>query len=75
VSGAFDALDRSFMEFADCALSARVVRICAPVLVDPCYGQTRTNSWRYPIFMAAYLFAMAYVGSWITYRVATALLS
>jgi ferrous iron transport protein B len=34
-----------------------------------------TNSWRYPIFMAAYLFAMAYVGSWITYRVATALWS
>jgi ferrous iron transport protein B len=34
-----------------------------------------TNSWRYPIFMAAYLFAMAYVGSWITYRIATALLS
>ena len=32
-----------------------------------------TNSWRYPIIMAAYLFAMAYVGSWITYRVATAL--
>jgi ferrous iron transport protein B len=34
-----------------------------------------TNSWRYPIFMAAYLFAMAYIGSWITYRVATALSS
>jgi ferrous iron transport protein B len=34
-----------------------------------------TNSWRYPIFMAAYLFAMAYVGSWITFRLATALLS
>jgi ferrous iron transport protein B len=32
-----------------------------------------TNSWRYPIIMAAYLFAMAYVGSWITYRVAVAL--
>jgi ferrous iron transport protein B len=32
-----------------------------------------TNSWRYPIMMAAYLFAMAYVGSWITFRVATAL--
>jgi ferrous iron transport protein B len=31
-----------------------------------------TNSWRYPIIMAAYLFAMAYVGSWITYRVALA---
>jgi ferrous iron transport protein B len=34
-----------------------------------------TNSWRYPIIMAAYLFAMAYVGSWITYRAAVALLS
>jgi ferrous iron transport protein B len=32
-----------------------------------------TNSWRYPIFMAAYLFAMAYAGSWITYRVAMAM--
>jgi len=32
-----------------------------------------TNSWRYPIIMAAYLFGMAYVGSWITYRVAMAL--
>ncbi len=33
-----------------------------------------TNSWRYPIIMAAYLFAMAYVGSWITFRIATALI-
>jgi ferrous iron transport protein B len=32
-----------------------------------------TNSWRYPIMMAAYLFALAYVGSFITYRVALAL--
>jgi ferrous iron transport protein B len=32
-----------------------------------------TNSWRYPIIMAAYLFALAYVGSFITFRVATAL--
>jgi ferrous iron transport protein B len=32
-----------------------------------------TNSWRYPIIMAAYLFALAYVGSWITFRVAVAL--
>jgi ferrous iron transport protein B len=32
-----------------------------------------TNSWRYPIIMAAYLFGMAYVGSWITYRIAMAL--
>ena len=34
-----------------------------------------TNSWRYPIIMAAYLFALAYAGSWIAYRVALALLS
>jgi ferrous iron transport protein B len=34
-----------------------------------------TNSWRYPIIMAAYLFALAYAGSWITYRVALALTS
>ena len=33
-----------------------------------------TNSWRYPIIMATYLFAMAYVGSWIVFRVSTALL-
>jgi ferrous iron transport protein B len=32
-----------------------------------------TNSWRYPVIMAAYLFGLAYVGSWITYRVASAL--
>jgi ferrous iron transport protein B len=32
-----------------------------------------TNSWRYPIIMAAYMFALAYVGSWITYTIARAL--
>jgi ferrous iron transport protein B len=32
-----------------------------------------TNSWRYPVMMAAYLFALAYLGSWITFRIATAL--
>jgi ferrous iron transport protein B len=32
-----------------------------------------TNSWRYPIIMAAYLFGLAYAGSFITYRVALAL--
>jgi ferrous iron transport protein B len=29
-----------------------------------------TNSWRYPIIMAAYMFALAYAASFITYRVA-----
>ena len=28
-----------------------------------------TNSWRYPLAMAAYLFALAYVASYVTYHV------
>jgi ferrous iron transport protein B len=28
-----------------------------------------TNSWRYPLIMAAYLFALAYLASFVTYRV------
>ena len=27
-----------------------------------------TNSWRYPVIMAAYLFALAYIASFVTYR-------
>ena len=34
-----------------------------------------TNSWRYPIIMAAYMFALAYAGSFVTYRIALALTS
>ena len=33
-----------------------------------------TNSWRYPLAMAGYLFALAYLASFVTYRVASALL-
>ena len=29
-----------------------------------------TNSWRYPLYMAGYLFALAYLAAFITYRVA-----
>ena len=32
-----------------------------------------TNSWRYPLLMAGYLFALAYIASFITYHVAVAL--
>jgi ferrous iron transport protein B len=32
-----------------------------------------TNSWRYPLIMATYLFALAYVASFATYRIALAL--
>ena len=28
-----------------------------------------TNSWRYPLIMAAYLFGLAYLASFVTYRV------
>ncbi|HVO08808.1 MAG TPA: ferrous iron transport protein B [Burkholderiaceae bacterium] len=31
-----------------------------------------TNSWRYPLIMAGYLFAMAYVASFLTYQIANA---
>jgi ferrous iron transport protein B len=31
-----------------------------------------TNSWRYPLIMAGYMFALAYAGSFITYRLALA---
>ncbi|MFM1887266.1 MAG: ferrous iron transport protein [Pseudomonadota bacterium] len=32
-----------------------------------------TNSWRYPVVMAAYLFALAYAAAFVTYHVAVAL--
>jgi ferrous iron transport protein B len=32
-----------------------------------------TNSWRYPLIMAGYLFLMAYVSAFVTYRIAVAL--
>jgi ferrous iron transport protein B len=31
-----------------------------------------TNSWRYPLIMAGYLFALAYIASFITFRVVSA---
>ncbi|HEX7374579.1 MAG TPA: ferrous iron transporter B [Steroidobacteraceae bacterium] len=33
-----------------------------------------TNSWRYPLLMAAYLFALAYVAAFVTYHVTNLLL-
>jgi ferrous iron transport protein B len=32
-----------------------------------------TNSWRYPLLMAAYLFGLAYGAAWLTFRISTAL--
>jgi len=43
---------------------------CLPTLA---VVKRETNSWRYPLMMAGYLFALAYLASFITYRVALAL--
>jgi len=32
-----------------------------------------TNSWRYPLLMAGYMFALAYLASFLTYRIALAM--
>jgi ferrous iron transport protein B len=43
---------------------------CLPTLA---VVKRETNSWRYPLLMAGYLFGLAYVASFITYRVALSL--
>jgi ferrous iron transport protein B len=42
---------------------------CLSTLVT---ARRETNSWRYPLIMAGYLFAMAWVASFATYRIAVA---
>jgi ferrous iron transport protein B len=56
------------------ALSLLVWYVFAPQCLSTLATVKReTNSWRYAILMAAYLFALAYVASWITYRLTIAL--
>jgi ferrous iron transport protein B len=56
------------------ALSLLVWYVFAPQCLSTLATVRReTNSWRYAGFMAAYLFALAYVASFITYRIAVAL--
>jgi ferrous iron transport protein B len=74
VSGALTPLIQSWS--LPTALSLLAWYVFAPQCLSTLATVKReTNSWRYPVLMAAYLFAMAYAGSWITYRVATALAS
>ncbi len=55
------------------ALSLLAWYVFAPQCVATLSAVKReTNSWRYPILMAAYLFGLAYLASFITYRVALA---
>ena len=56
------------------ALSLLAWYVFAPQCISTLATVRReTNSWRYPLIMAAYLFGLAYLGSFITYRVALAL--
>jgi ferrous iron transport protein B len=56
------------------ALSLLVWYVFAPQCLSTLAVVKReTNSWRYPLIMAGYLFALAYAGSFITYHVAVAL--
>ena len=56
------------------ALSLLVWYVFAPQCLATLAAVKReTNSWRYPLLMAGYLFGLAYLASFITYRVALAL--
>jgi ferrous iron transport protein B len=56
------------------ALSLLAWYVFAPQCISTLVAVKReTNSWRYPLMMAGYLFALAYVASFITYRMAVAL--
>jgi ferrous iron transport protein B len=55
------------------ALSLMTWYVFAPQCLSTLVTVRReTNSWRYPLLMAAYLFVLAYGASFITYRVALA---
>jgi ferrous iron transport protein B len=52
------------------ALSLLVWYVFAPQCISTLVAVRReTNSWRYPLLLAGYLFCLAYVASLITYRV------
>ena len=53
------------------ALSLLVWYVFAPQCVSTLVTVRReTNGWRYPLLMTFYLFALAYLASWLTYRAA-----
>ncbi len=58
------------------ALSLLAWYVFAPQCISTLVVVRReTNSWRYPLIMAGYLFGLAYIASFITYRIALAVLS
>jgi ferrous iron transport protein B len=55
------------------ALSLLAWYVFAPQCISTLATVKReTNSWRYPLLMAGYLFGLAYLASFVTYRVAVA---
>ncbi|MDD2926422.1 ferrous iron transporter B [Rhodoferax sp.] len=53
------------------ALSLLVWFIFAPQCISTLVAVRReTNSWRYPLLLMGYLFTLAYLASWVTYRLA-----
>ena len=56
------------------ALSLLVWFVFAPHCISTLAMVKReTNGWRYPLIMAGYLFGLAYLASFVTYRIAVAL--
>jgi ferrous iron transport protein B len=73
VAGALSPIIASTWSLAT-ALSLLAWYVFAPQCLSTLAVVKReTNSWRYPLIMAGYLFALAYIASFITYRVAVAL--
>jgi ferrous iron transport protein B len=69
VSGQLEPLIANSWSLAT-ACSLMVWYIFAPQCLSTLAVVKReTNSWRYPLIMAGYLFALAYLASFITYRV------
>jgi ferrous iron transport protein B len=70
VAGALTPLISSTWSLAT-ALSLLAWYVFAPQCLSTLAVVKReTNSWRYPLIMAGYLFALAYIASFVTYRVA-----
>jgi ferrous iron transport protein B len=73
VEGALTAVIASSWSLAT-ALSLLAWFVFAPQCLSTlAIVRRETNGWRYPLLMAGYLFGLAYVAAFITYRIAIAL--
>ncbi len=80
LSGDDDAVSQSLASViaSDWSLATALALLAWYVFAPQCVAtlaivKRETNSWRYPLLMALYLFALAYLAAWITYRVAVTL--